>query len=183
MAHVVFLRAANVGGNNVFRPSQLVRALSHLDVVNIGAAGTFVVRGKSTPTQIREEIHSRLPFQTTIVVRPGKEILELVASDPFRGVKFSKDLRGWVGALAGKPKAEADFPVSFPSTGPWGVRFDRVQGAFAYGLWQRQPKGFHIPANIVEKTIGVSSTVRWYETFEKIAVVLRAKSQEPRAKS
>jgi uncharacterized protein (DUF1697 family) len=174
MAHVVFLRAANVGGNNVFRPSELVRSLSHLDVVNIGAAGTFVVRGKTTPSSIREEIHARLPFQTTIVVRPGKEILELIESDPFRGVQFSKDLRGWVGALAGKPTVQATFPVLAPPTGPWGVRFDRVSGPFALGLFQRQPKGFHIPANVVEKAIGVPSTVRWWETIEKIGRVLIA---------
>jgi uncharacterized protein (DUF1697 family) len=174
MAHVVFLRAANVGGNNVFRPSQLVAALSHLDVVNIGAAGTFIVRGKATPTRIRDEIHSRLPFTTTIIVRPGKEILALVESEPFRGVEFSKDLRGWVGALAGKPNAHATFPVLMPPTGPWGVRFDGVSGQFALGIWQRQPKGFHIPANVVEKAIGVASTVRWWETFEKIAKALKA---------
>jgi uncharacterized protein (DUF1697 family) len=174
MAHVVFLRAANVGGNNVFRPSQLVLALKHLDVVNIGAAGTFVVRGKTTSAEIHREITERLPFQTTIVIRPGKEILDLVKSDPFRGVEFSKDLRGWVGALAGKPKAKAAFPIAMPPNGPWGVRFDSVSGAFAFGLWQRLPNGFHIPANIVEKAIGVSSTVRWWETFEKIAKVLRS---------
>jgi uncharacterized protein (DUF1697 family) len=174
MAHVVFLRAANVGGNNVFRPSQFVLALSHLDVVNIGAAGTFVVRGKTTPRKIRAEIADRLPFETTIVIRPGKEILELVASDPFRGVKFSKDLRGWIGALSGKPKAQATFPILAPASGPWAIRFDSVNGSFALGLWQRLPKAFHIPANVVEKSIGVSSTVRWWETFEKIHKVLVA---------
>ena len=174
MAHVVFLRAANVGGNNVFRPAQFVRGLSHLDVVNIGAAGTFVVRAKATSAEIRREIVERLPFETAVVIRPGKEILELVRSDPFRTVKFSKDLRGWVGALAGIPTLKAKLPITMPPTEPWGVRFDRVSGAFAFGLWQRLPKGFYIPANVIEKTIGVSTTVRWWETIEKIAKVLTA---------
>ena len=44
MAFVVFLRAVNVGGHQTFRPSVLAKELSEYDVVNIGAAGTFVVR-------------------------------------------------------------------------------------------------------------------------------------------
>ena len=44
MALVVFLRGVNVGGHRTFRPSQLVKELADFDVVNIGAAGTFVVR-------------------------------------------------------------------------------------------------------------------------------------------
>jgi hypothetical protein len=172
MAHVVFLRAANVGGKNVFRPTQLVAALSHLDVVNIGAAGTFVVRAKTTVTEIRREIFRALPFEPIMVVRPAKDIVALVKSDPFRGVKFTKDMRGWVAALEGAPKKRPTFPIIAPAQGAWSVRFESVSGPFALGLWQRQPGGFHFPANLVESAIGVSSTTRWYETFEKIAKVI-----------
>ena len=44
MALVVLLRGVNVGGHRTFRPTVLVRRLESLDVVNVGAAGTFVVR-------------------------------------------------------------------------------------------------------------------------------------------
>ncbi len=44
MPEVVLLRGVNVGGHKTFRPSALAAQLQHLDVVNIGAAGTFVVR-------------------------------------------------------------------------------------------------------------------------------------------
>src|SRR5258708_3993883 len=44
MALIVFLRVINVGGHRTFRPSILARELSDYDVVNVGAAGTFVVR-------------------------------------------------------------------------------------------------------------------------------------------
>ena len=46
MALVVFLRGVNVGGHKAFQPTVLARALAALDVKSIGAAGTFVVRGK-----------------------------------------------------------------------------------------------------------------------------------------
>ncbi len=44
MALIVFLRGVNVGGHRTFRPSMLARELSDYDVVNVGAAGTFIVR-------------------------------------------------------------------------------------------------------------------------------------------
>ena len=44
MALVVFLRGVNVGGHKTFRPAALARELAALDLVNVGAAGTFVVR-------------------------------------------------------------------------------------------------------------------------------------------
>jgi hypothetical protein len=44
MALVVFLRGVNMGGHRTFRPSLLAKELSRFDVVNVGAAGTFIVR-------------------------------------------------------------------------------------------------------------------------------------------
>jgi len=44
MASVIFFRAANVGGHQVFQPGVLAKELAAFDVKNIGAAGTFVVR-------------------------------------------------------------------------------------------------------------------------------------------
>ena len=172
MAHVVFLRAANVGGRNVLRPARLAASLKHLDVVNVGAAGTFVVRGKASAAAIRKEIRSQLPFELEMVIVPAKQVLDLVAGDPFRGVPFSKDQRGWVAALSGKPKSRPSLPVSTPRGNSWSLRLDRVDGAFAMGLFRRQPSGSIYPSNFLERALGVSSTMRWWETFQRIAKIL-----------
>ncbi len=173
MAHVVFLRAANVGGNNVFRPAQVAARLKHLDVVNIGAAGTFVVRGKTTPSKIREEILEHLPYEPAIAIRPGREITALVESNPFKGTTFSKDLRGFVGVLTGRSKATPVCPMFTPEGSKWVVRFDRLEGAYAMGLWRRTEK-FVIPANCIEKAVGVLVTVRWWETIVKASRILES---------
>ncbi len=172
MPHVVFLRAANVGGKNVFRPAQLAAELAHLDLVNVGAAGTFLVRGKATAAAIRREILARLPFEPAIAVRPAEEVLALVRSAPFRGVAFSKDLRGWVAVLAALPKARPALPLVAPAGKSWSVRFDRVAGAFALGLWHRRPRGFVFPNQVVERALGVPVTTRWWETFERVAALM-----------
>ena len=174
MAHVVFLRAANVGGKNVFRPAQLAASLAHLDAVNVGAAGTFVIRGKTSSASIRRELVQRLPFACPIAIRPAKEILELVRADPFAGVRLSRDLRGWVAVLCAKPTSRPTLPLIFPKGKPWSVRLDRVEGAFAVGLFQRQPSGFVFPSNSVETAFGVPATTRWWETFGRIAAVLES---------
>jgi len=171
MPHVVFLRAANVGGKNVFRPARLAADLAHLDVVNVGAAGTFVVRGKASAAAIRRELVGRLPFESVIVVRPAAEVVAFVNSRPFAGVRFTKDLRGWVAVLAGRPTLRPSLPLQRPAGAAWSVRFDRVDGAFALGLWQRRPK---LLFPDVEPVLGVAGTVRYWETFERIGAVLEA---------
>jgi uncharacterized protein (DUF1697 family) len=172
MAHVVFLRAANVGGKNVFRPAKLAASLKHFDIVNVGAAGTFVVRGKASAAAIRKEILSQLPFALEIVICPAKQILDLVASEPFGGVAFSKDQRGWVAALSGKPKSSPELPASTPKGSSWSVRLDRVDGGFAVGLWRRSPKRFVYPSDFLESALGVSATTRSWETLQRIAKIL-----------
>jgi uncharacterized protein (DUF1697 family) len=173
MGHVVFLRAANVGGRNVFRPAELVRSLRHLDVVNVGAAGTFVVRGRASPAAIRREVRALLPFEPSLAVVPTRDVLALVEGRPFDGVEFSKDLRGWVAALCGRPKARPVLPVAVPAGKDWSVRFERLEGPFALGLCRRRPGGFVFPSQVVEKVLGVPATTRWWETLERAAELCR----------
>lgn len=172
--HVVFIRAANVGGNNVFRPKLLATSLAHLDLVNIGAAGTFVVKKRVSVAAARAAITDAVPFEPKMMILAAKDVLALVDSDPFRGARFTKDLRGWVAALDRAPVKRAKLPAFGPREEDWAVRVDRVEGRFALGFWQRRPGGFVIPANFLEKTLGVSATVRWWETFVRIAKAARA---------
>ena len=83
MALVVLLRGVNVGGHRIFRPAALAKQLRHLDVVNIGAAGTFVVRRPVTRSQLRTALVLKLPAGTEIIVCEGREILRLMAAGHF----------------------------------------------------------------------------------------------------
>src|SRR5205085_4277020 len=83
MALVVFLRGVNVGGHRTFRPSVLARELSAFDVVNVGAAGTFVVRKPGSRATFRAELLRRLPFDAQLMLCDGRELRRVVADDPF----------------------------------------------------------------------------------------------------
>jgi uncharacterized protein (DUF1697 family) len=173
VAHVVFLRAANVGGRNVCRPAELAKRLAHLEVTSLGAAGTFLVRGRATPATIRREILAGLTFAPEIVIRPAEEVVALVKRTPFAGVRFTKDLRGWVAILAATPKGRPGLPVLVPGGKGWSVRVDQLEGAFTLGVWRRQPKS-PFPNQVVEKAFGVPATTRWWETIEALAALVHS---------
>ena len=83
MALVVLLRGVNVGGHRTFRPSALIKQLTHLDAVNIGAAGTFVIRQPVSRTELRAELGRRLSFDTEIMICHGREIVGLMSQNHF----------------------------------------------------------------------------------------------------
>ena len=85
MALVVLLRGVNVGGHRTFRPTTLAEQLKHLDAVNIGAAGTFVIRRPVTPAQLRAELARRLPFDAEIMICRGSRDCRADVSESFRG--------------------------------------------------------------------------------------------------
>src|ERR1051325_140915 len=83
MASVVFFRAVNVAGHQTFQPGKLAKELATFGIVNIGAAGTFVVRENVAPTKLREEILRRLPFKPELMICPVKDVLALARGDWF----------------------------------------------------------------------------------------------------
>src|SRR5215475_2970780 len=77
MALVVFLRGVNVGGHRTFRPSILARKLSDYDVVNVSAAGTFVVRKPGRRAEFRAALLRELPFEAQVMICDARGILRL----------------------------------------------------------------------------------------------------------
>src|SRR5437773_2633316 len=88
MALVVFFRGVNVGGHRTFRPSILAKELSDYGVVNIGAAGTFVVRKPGPRAKFRAELLEKLPFEAHVMLCDGRDFIRLVSENPF-GAKAS----------------------------------------------------------------------------------------------
>src|SRR6185295_7910116 len=111
MALVVLLRGVNVGGYKTFRPSTLVAKLKHLDAVNIGAAGTFVIRRPVTRAQLRAELARALPFDAEIMICEGREIVRLIAQDPFADQNARPDVVRFVSVLSRRPRETPPMPI------------------------------------------------------------------------
>jgi uncharacterized protein (DUF1697 family) len=171
VALVVLLRGVNVGGHRTFRPSVLARELSHLDVVNIGAAGTFVIRRPVSHTQVRAEFARRLPFAAAIMICRGHEIVRLMSRDLFAGHAARADIVRFVSVLARLPRATPPAPMNLPSTGPWLVRVLARERRFVVGLYRRQMKAIGCLSTL-DRVFGVAVTTRSWSTMTTVAKVL-----------
>ena len=173
MALVVFLRGVNVGGHRTFRPSILARELSAYDVVNIGAAGTFVVRKPGSRAKFRAALRSKLPFEAEIVLCDGRDVLRLEAENPFAGEPFGPDVVRFVTVLSKAGRIRASLPVMFPSDGKWLVRVVACDSQFVFGLYRRHMKTIGYLGQI-DKLFSVPATTRNWNTIMSIVRILKA---------
>ena len=96
-------------------PLLLARQLEHLGAVNIGAAGTFVIRQPIGRTRLRADIARRLPFDAEIVMCEGTEIVRLMSHTAFSRYPPRPDVVRFVSVLSRRPLyAAAPADVSDP---------------------------------------------------------------------
>ena len=172
MASVIFFRAVNVGGHQKFQPSLLAKELADLDIVNIGAAGTFVVRATAAAAKLRAAIHDRLHFQPELMICPARAVLALVNSDPYHEVSAAANMTRYVSILSKAPRTAPKLPLDFPTPGPWEVRILSITGSFVLSLQRPGKKGLY-PNALVEKQLGLPATTRNWNTLLKISEALK----------
>ena len=172
MALVVFLRGVNVGGHRTIRPTKLAEALKHLGAVNIGAAGTLVIRQPMTQAQARAEVARTLPFVAQIIVCQGRDVASLISKNPFEGQPLRGGVVRFVSILSQRPRLTPPTPMRFPSSGPWLMKILTRRNRFVIGMYRRHMKviGF---LGALDRLYGVSVTTRNWNTITAIARVLR----------
>ena len=173
MASVVFLRAVNVGGANRCRPADIAKKLAKFDVVNIGAVGTFVVRKDVSESALRTAIARQLPFKIEIMISPAREILKLVAKDPFANEPSGPDFTRFANVLHRPLRKPPPLPLSLPSDSDWLAKVIAIQGRFVLGIYRREMKAIGYLGKL-EKQLGVPATNRNWNTIEKVVAVLRS---------
>lgn len=172
MAHVVFMRGVNVGGHKTFRPAVLARDMASLDAVNIGAAGTFVVRGNISEANLRAEFLRRLPFKPDIMICPSRAVAELVDSDPFKDAAVPPEAKRFLTVVQKPIRKRPEMPIDMPAGRAWEVRILAIRGLFIMSLWRRMGKGVLYPNEVVEKTFGIPATTRNWNTLTAIRQIL-----------
>lgn len=173
MALVVFLRGVNVGGHKTFRPSVLAKQLKHYDVVNVGAAGTFVIRKPTNQAQLRAELRNRLPFEAEVMICAGHDLISMASSDPFGDEPLDSDVVRFVSVLAKRPRVLPSMPISLPEEGRWLLRILSNENRFLFGMYRRHMKTISYLSRI-DKLFGVRVTTRNWNTFTAIIKVLKS---------
>jgi uncharacterized protein (DUF1697 family) len=171
VALVVRLKGVNVGGHRTFRPAALAERLKHLDAVNIGAAGTFVIRRPVTRAQLRADLARRLPFDTEIMICEGREIVRLLSQKHFVDQPVRPDIVRFVSVLSKPPRSAPATPMTFPSSGKWLLKILARDNRFVFGVYRRHMKVIGYLGTL-DRLFGVPLTTRNWNTITAIARVL-----------
>ncbi len=178
MASVVFLKGVNVGGHRTFRPSLLASEMAELSVMNVGAAGTFVVWRSINQDKLRREFLRRLPFETEAMVCSANDVLRLASAEPFVSEPSGPDIVRFVSVLPKQPRVPVALPINLPAGEHWLVRLVAIRGRFAFGLYRRNMQTIRLLGQI-EKHLGGSVTTRNWNTFSNLFEILRTKRRGP----
>jgi uncharacterized protein (DUF1697 family) len=173
MACVVLLRGINVGGHRPFRPTALREQLRRLDVVNIGAAGTFVIRAPIGRRELRAELARRLPPETEVAICEGRDFTRIVSEERFFARAWPPDVTRFVSVLSRRPRSLPVMPVQFPAKGRWLLRVLGAEQRFVFGVYRRHMKVIGYLGGL-DRLFGAPATTRSWNTILAIARVVDA---------
>ena len=179
MALVVFLRGVNVGGHRTFRPSILASELNKYDVVNVGAAGTFVVRKPGPRAKLRAALLRKLPFETAAVLCAGRDLINLETENPFGTEPSRPDIVRFVSVLSKAGRVRPSLPISLPPEGEWFLRVVASKKRFVFGEYRRHMKTIGYLGQI-DKLFGVPATTRNWNTIIAIVRILKGQDKKGR---
>jgi len=168
---VVFLRGINVGGYRRFRPSVLAKQLSAYDVVNVGAAGTLVVRKPGSRAEFLARLRRKLPQGAVFAVCSGRDLIRLAYENPFRSQSPHPDQIPFVSILSRAARPNASLPFSIPDFGQWFVRVMGFQNRLIFGVYRRRMKSITYLGQL-DRLFGAPTTTRHWHTILSVVRIL-----------
>jgi uncharacterized protein (DUF1697 family) len=141
-------------------------------VVNVGAAGTFVVRKPRSRANFRTALLRKLPFEAKVVLCDGRDLLRLETENPFAAEPVPADVVRFVSILSKPGGVRAALPVMYPSDGEWLVRVIASDGQFVFGMYRRHMKTIGYLGQI-DKLYGVPATTRNWNTIIATVRILK----------
>ena len=150
----------------------LAKQLSGFDTVNVGAAGTLVVRRPGSRAKLRAELVRKLPFEAEAALCEGRDLLRLEKQNPFRIEQPSPDTVRFVSILSKTGRCTAAIPCSLPSDGEWFVRVIAWKKRFVCGVYRRHMKTIGYLGQI-DKLFGAPATTRNWNTILAVLRILK----------
>jgi uncharacterized protein (DUF1697 family) len=169
---VVFLRGVNVGGHRSFRPSLVAKKLHRYKVVNVGAAGTFVVHAPGARAEFEAALRRALPFEAQIAICDGRDVIGLETDSPFAARPTTPDLVRFVSILPKAPRVWPSLPIALPDESECLVRVIAAKRCFVFGEYRRHMKTIGCLGKL-DEIFGAPATTRSWTTMLSIARLLR----------
>ena len=178
MALVAFVRGINVGGSRRFRPSLLAKELSNHDVVNVGAAGTLVIRKPGPRAKFLAKLRRKLPFEAEIACCEGRDLIRLALENPFGSARARPDVVRFVSILSRTGSGAPSVPIVLPAAGEWFVRVIGSKDRFVFGVYRRHMKTIGYLGQI-DKLFGAAATTRNWNTVLAVVRILKGGASAP----
>jgi uncharacterized protein (DUF1697 family) len=173
---IVFFRGINVGGHRRFRPSVLAKELEAYNVLNVGAAGTLIVRKPGSRAKFLAALRRQVPFEVEVALCDGSDLLRLEMENPFGSEPPRQDLVRFVSILSTAARGKASLPIALPEGGEWFVRIIGTKDRLVYGVYRRHMKTIGYLGQI-DEVFGSPATTRSWSTILSVLRIL--KQSEP----
>lgn len=181
MALIVFLRGINVGGYRTFRPSMLARELAAYDVVNVGAAGTLVVRKPGSRTKFLAELRRKLPFGVKVASCDASDLIRLEMENPFENDPSDPNIVRFVSILSEPNQGKASLPVALPGDEEWFVQIKGARNRLVFGVYRRRMKTIRYLGQI-DELFGAPATTRSWNTILSVLRILKDSEHATRSR-
>ena len=140
--------------------------------MNVGAAGTLVVRKPGARAKFLAELRRKLPFEATIAYCDGCDLMRLERDNPFENEPQSADVVRFVSILSQAGRRKVTLPVAIPEEGEWLVRIVGAKNRLVYGVYRRRMKTIGCLGRI-DKIFGAPATTRSWNTILAVLRILK----------
>jgi uncharacterized protein (DUF1697 family) len=151
----------------------LARELGAYDVVNIGAAGTLVVRKPGPRAHFLPELQRKLPFETDVAFCNGSDLIRLEKENPFGAEPSRPDVVRFVSILSKAGRGKVSLPMVLPEGREWFVRIIGSKNRLVFGVYRRHMKTIGYLGQL-DELFGAPATTRSWTTILSVLRILRA---------
>jgi uncharacterized protein (DUF1697 family) len=174
---VCFLRGINVGGHHKVTMADLRKELQKLkfeNVVTLLNSGNIIFDSNieniaNLEKKISNHLNKKFGFPVPAIVKKSEEINMLWNSNPFKGVKLTKDIRLYVSFIRENKNTKLMLPQKSPDK-PFSVieMRDKIILSVLDLSLSKTPKAMEA----LEKEFGKDITTRNWNTIERIGKIL-----------
>jgi len=166
--YAAFLRGVSPMNAKMPELRKAFEAAGFEDVTTVLSSGNVVFSAPAAPESALERraeaaMGKRLGTGFMTFVRSVDALRELLAEDPYAGVRLRPGTKRVVTFLRKKPRARLDLPISLD-----GARILAVRGAEVFSAYVPGPRG-PVFMTLIEKTLGKDVTTRTWDTVRKVA--------------
>jgi uncharacterized protein (DUF1697 family) len=171
--HIAFLRAINVGGHNVKMDSlrQFFESLGFSNVETFIASGNVIfesktANSKSLEKKIENKLHKELGYEVATFIRTNAELAGIARYKPFPQPKLDAALALNIGFLAEPLDESAVQKLMALKT---NIDDFHVHEREIYWLCQKKQSDSKISNVVIEKILGLKTTLRGVNTINKMS--------------